>query len=118
PLWAVDLRLLNSLLVRVWDGATTMLSPVWTPMGSRFSMLQTMVQLSSWSRMTSYSTSFHLSRYSSTRTCRILLHARPRCAISLSFASSKATPLPCPPRVYATLSTTWYTYFLAATLAV
>ena len=42
----------------VWLGATTMLSPVWTPTGSTFSMLQTTMQLSFESRMTSYSISF------------------------------------------------------------
>ena len=30
----------------VCDGATTMLSPVWMPSGSKFSMLQTVMQLS------------------------------------------------------------------------
>ena len=42
----------------VWLGATTMLSPVWIPIGSRFSMLQTVMQLSKRSRTTSYSISF------------------------------------------------------------
>ena len=46
----------------------TMLSPVWMPIGSKFSMLQTVTQLSSASRTTSYSTSFQPSRYSSMRT--------------------------------------------------
>ena len=32
--------------VSVWLGATTMLSPVWIPSGSKFSMLQTVMQLS------------------------------------------------------------------------
>ena len=36
----------------------TMESPVCTPNGSKFSMLHTVIQLSSWSRTTSYSTSF------------------------------------------------------------
>ena len=35
-----------SLSVRVWAGATVMESPVWTPMGSKFSMEQTMTTLS------------------------------------------------------------------------
>ena len=56
-----------SALVSVWLGATTMLSPVWMPMGSTFSMLQTVMQLSWPSRTTSYSISFQPSRYSSTR---------------------------------------------------
>jgi len=42
----------------VWLGATTMDSPVWMPIGSRFSMLQTAMQLSRPSRTTSYSISF------------------------------------------------------------
>src|SRR6266849_7270887 len=71
--WAVSLRRLYSRFVSVWEGATTMLSPVWIPIGSMFSMLQMMMQLSSRSLMTSYSTSFHFSRYSSIRTCLILL---------------------------------------------
>ena len=45
--------------VRVCDGATTMLSPVWTPIGSRFSMLQMVMQVPAPSRITSYSISFH-----------------------------------------------------------
>ena len=35
-----------SLSDSVWLGATTMLSPVCTPIGSKFSMLQTVMQLS------------------------------------------------------------------------
>ena len=35
-----------------------MLSPVWTPIGSKFSMLQIVMQASELSRMTSYSISF------------------------------------------------------------
>ncbi len=42
----------------VWLGATTMESPVWTPIGSRFSMLQMVMQVSFASRITSYSISF------------------------------------------------------------
>ncbi len=58
-----------SLSERVWLGATTMLSPVCTPIGSRFSMLQTVMQLSALSRITSYSISFQPSRQRSTSTC-------------------------------------------------
>src|SRR5437660_10516479 len=43
--WAVSLRMLYSRFVSVWLGAPTMLSPVWIPMGSRFSMLQLMMHL-------------------------------------------------------------------------
>jgi hypothetical protein len=52
----------------VCEGATTMDSPVWMPIGSKFSMLQTVMQLSRKSRTTSYSISFQPLRYSSTRT--------------------------------------------------
>ena len=57
-----------SLSPRVWDGATTMLSPVWTPTGSRFSMLQTVITLPALSRITSYSISFQPAMQRSTRT--------------------------------------------------
>ena len=43
---------------RVWAGATVMESPVCTPMGSTFSIEQTITQLSARSRMTSSSYSF------------------------------------------------------------
>ncbi len=45
-----------------------MLSPVCMPMGSRFSMLHTMMQLSFESRMTSYSNSFQPMTLSSMST--------------------------------------------------
>src|ERR1035438_6886646 len=48
-------------------GATVMESPVWTPMGSKFSMEQMMTQLSALSRITSISNSFQPSRDSSMR---------------------------------------------------
>ena len=47
-----------STSVRVWAGATVIESPVWTPIGSRFSMEQMTTQLSAWSRITSSSYSF------------------------------------------------------------
>ena len=52
--------------VRVCEGATTIESPVCTPSGSKFSMLQTVMQLSAASRTTSYSTSFQPLRDFST----------------------------------------------------
>ncbi len=66
-----------SLSVSVWAGATVMESPVWTPMGSRFSMEQMMTTLSLPSRITSSSYSFHPSTDSSTSTSvhRALLEA-------------------------------------------
>ena len=48
-----------SLSVSVCAGATVMLSPVWIPIGSRFSMEQTITTLSARSRMTSSSYSSH-----------------------------------------------------------
>ena len=57
-----------SLSVSVWAGATVMLSPVWTPIGSKFSIEQTMTALSAQSRMTSISYSFQPMTLSSTRT--------------------------------------------------
>ena len=79
-----------SLSASVWLGATTMQSPVWTPIGSMFSMLQMVMQLSAPSRITSYSISFqpsevaleqHLvdrARPPARRARRA--RARPRCA--------------------------------------
>ena len=57
-----------SLSVRVCAGATVMLSPVWMPMGSKFSMEQTITALSAPSRMTSISYSFQPMTLSSIRT--------------------------------------------------
>ena len=57
-----------SLSVSVSAGATVTESPVWTPIASRFSMEQTMMQLSAVSRTTSISNSFHPSTDSSIST--------------------------------------------------
>ncbi len=57
-----------SLSDSVWAGATVMLSPVWTPIGSRFSMEQMMTTLSALSRITSSSYSFQPITDSSTST--------------------------------------------------
>ena len=48
-----------SLSLRVCAGATVIESPVWTPIGSRFSIEQMMTTLSFRSRITSSSYSFH-----------------------------------------------------------
>jgi hypothetical protein len=56
-----------SLSDSVWAGATVIESPVWTPMGSKFSMLQTITTLSFRSRITSSSYSFQPRIDSSTR---------------------------------------------------
>ena len=66
-----------SLSVSVSAGATVMLSPVCTPIGSTFSMEQTMMQLSAWSRTTSISYSFQPSTDSSTSTSVIGEASRP-----------------------------------------
>ncbi len=63
--------------VRVSAGATVIESPVWTPIGSRFSMEQTTTTLSAWSRMTSSSYSFQPRIDSSRSTSVIGLSLRP-----------------------------------------
>ena len=90
-----------SLSLRVWLGATTMLSPVCTPIGSRFSMLQMVMQLSKASRITSYSISFHPTRERSSSTWLMGLAASPPAVIVSNSASVFAMPPPVPPRVYA-----------------
>ena len=71
-----------SLSVSVWDGATVMESPVCTPMGSRFSMEHTMMQLSFLSRTTSISNSFQPIRDSSMSSSWVGEASSPRLQIS------------------------------------
>ncbi len=71
-----------SLSVSVWIGATVIESPVWTPIGSKFSMEQMITQLSARSRITSISNSFQPSSDSSTRTSETGDKSMPRLAIS------------------------------------
>ena len=71
-----------SLSVRVWAGATVIESPVCTPMGSRFSMEQMMMQLSFLSRTTSISYSFQPIRDSSIRSSLVGERSSPRRQIS------------------------------------
>ncbi len=71
-----------SLSVSVCAGATVMESPVWTPMGSKFSMEQMMTQLSARSRMTSISYSFQPRSDSSISTSLTGERSRPRLTIS------------------------------------
>jgi hypothetical protein len=66
-----------SLSVRVSAGATVIESPVCTPIGSTFSMEQTMMALSALSRTTSISYSFQPSSDSSTSTCATGLASSP-----------------------------------------
>ncbi len=71
-----------SLSVRVSAGATVTLSPVWTPIGSTFSIEQTMMQLSATSRTTSSSYSFQPSTLSSISTSWVGDRSSPRSTIS------------------------------------
>ena len=85
--------------VRVSAGATVIESPVWTPIGSRFSMEQTTTTLSAWSRITSSSYSFQPRIDSSRSTSVIGLSLSPCPAIRRSSVSSWANPDPRPPMV-------------------
>ena len=76
-------------------------SPVCTPMGSKFSMLQIMTQLSALSRITSSSYSFHPTMDVSMRISRIGLASRPSCATFVNSSNVLAIPVPRPPRMYA-----------------
>jgi hypothetical protein len=67
---------------RVWTGAITIESPVWTPSGSTFSIEQTAMQVSSASRMTSYSISCQPTRQRSIMTWWIGLSLSPACVRS------------------------------------
>mmetsp|Transcript_17103 Transcript_17103/g.33616 ORF Transcript_17103/g.33616 Transcript_17103/m.33616 type:complete len:217 (-) Transcript_17103:254-904(-) len=96
----------------VWEGATTTDSPVWMPMGSKFSMLHTVTQLSDMSRTTSYSASFQPLIDFSTSTWGDVEKARGRRVMSSS--SSCAKPLPRPPSANAARMITGYPMVLAA----
>ena len=84
---------------RVWIGATVMLSPVWTPMGSTFSMEHTMIALSFLSRMTSISNSFQPIRDSSSRASWVGLISRAFSTRGMKSSSLSAMLPPMPPRV-------------------
>ena len=73
-----------SLSVSVSAGATVMLSPVCTPIGSTFSIEQMTTKLSAPSRITSSSNSFQPITDSSTSTSWTGLRLRPRAQISLN----------------------------------
>ena len=64
--------------VRVWAGATVTESPVWMPMGSKFSIVQITTKLSAQSRMTSSSYSFQPITDSSMSTSCMGERSRPR----------------------------------------
>ncbi len=70
-----------SLSVSVCAGATVIESPVWMPIGSRFSIEQTMMQLSARSRTTSISNSFQPIRLSSISSSPVGEASRPRLQI-------------------------------------
>ena len=74
-------RIWYSLSVSVCAGATVMESPVCTPIGSRFSIEQTMMQLSALSRTTSISYSFQPSSDSSIKSSLVGEASRPRLQI-------------------------------------
>ena len=74
-------------------------SPVCTPMGSRFSMEHTMMQLSFLSRTTSISNSFQPSRDSSSSTSVVGDKSRPCATMALNSSRLRAIPPPLPPSV-------------------
>ena len=76
-----------------------MLSPVWTPIGSKFSMEQTITELSWESRMTSISNSFHPRTDCSKRTSRNGEASSPLSIIFPSSSGFLAMPPPAPPNV-------------------
>ena len=88
-----------SLSVSVRAGAIVIESPVCTPIGSKFSMLHTIMQLSLLSRITSISNSFQPSSDSSIKISLIGLVSKPFCASVLNSSILYATPLPPPARV-------------------
>ena len=88
-----------SLSVSVCAGATVMESPVCTPMGSRFSIEQMMMQLSFLSRTTSISNSFHPMTDSSISSSWVGEASRPRSQMVSNSSMLYAMPPPVPPRV-------------------
>ena len=88
-----------SLSVSVCAGATVIESPVCTPIGSRFSIEQTMMQLSAVSRTTSISNSFQPMSDSSTSTVWTGLSFNPQATFSSNSCGVKTVPAPLPPSV-------------------
>ncbi len=82
-------------------GATVTESPVCTPIGSRFSIEQTITTLSSLSRTTSSSNSSQPRTDSSTSTWPIGDSRRPRVTCASSSARVETKPPPAPPSVNA-----------------
>ena len=83
----------------VWAGATTMLSPVCMPIGSRFSMLQMVMQLLAVSLITSYSISIHPAMDFSINTWFIMESCSPWVVTFSTSSLFNAIPPPPPPRV-------------------
>ena len=106
-----------SLLVSVWDGHTTIESPVCIPTGSKFSILQTVIAVSLASRITSYSISLKPLILFSIKTWWTGDKAMAFLISSVNSFSSSAKPPPVPPRVNAGRSTTGYPIFSAALTA-
>ncbi len=102
-----------SLSASVTAGAITILSPVCTPTGSRFSIEQTQIPLPLRSRITSNSISFQPDTLLSTNICPIGDAVMPIEAISLSSFLSFAIPPPLPPSVNAGRTITGYPFFSA-----
>ena len=88
-----------SLSVSVCAGATVIESPVWMPIGSRFSIEHTMMQLSALSRTTSISNSFQPIRDSSISSSRVGERSSPRVQIATNSSMFQAMPPPVPPSV-------------------
>ena len=88
-----------SLSVKVCAGATVIESPVCTPIGSKFSIEQTMMQLSFLSRTTSISYSFQPSKDSSISNSLVGDKSKPRRQISSNSSRLYAIPPPVPPMV-------------------
>ena len=88
-----------SLSVRVCIGAIVIESPVWTPIGSMFSIEQTIIALSFLSRMTSISNSLHPMRDSSMRISCAGLISRARSARRPNSSLLFAIEPPIPPSV-------------------
>ena len=78
----------NVVSLRVIAGATVMLSPVWMPIGSKFSMEQMMVTLSLLSRKSSSSYSFQPMTALSIITSWMGLRCKPRVKASSKSAGS------------------------------
>ena len=97
-----------SLLDRVCEGHTTMESPVCTPTGSRFSMLQMVMAVSLLSLITSYSISLYPLILFSISTSLTGERSRAFFIRGMNSSSLSANPPPVPPRVNAGRSTTGY----------